>query len=110
PHRFSYYADDLTILTWNSALVVEPAAEDHDVQYVLEYANAQLLELRWCDAVLDDQLPRMVDRIAGARRGRLVPPRFGRIRAELQTVMADTTELGARVENSIKVTDDVYPA
>jgi len=46
PHRFSYYTDDLTILTWDNALVVEPSPGDTDVQYILEFANAQLLELR----------------------------------------------------------------
>jgi len=51
-----------------------------------------------------------VDRIAGARRRSLLPPRFGRILAELQTLVADTTELVERVENAVKVTDDVYLA
>ena len=49
PHRFSYYGDDLAILTWDSALVVEPGEHDTDLQYVLEFANAQLLELRYYD-------------------------------------------------------------
>ena len=44
--RFTYFEDDLAVLTWGSARVVEPEAEDTDVQYVLEFANAQLLELR----------------------------------------------------------------
>ena len=60
PHRFSYYGDDLTILTWDNALVLEPVAEDTDVQYILEFANAQLLELRFYDAVLDTELGRNV--------------------------------------------------
>jgi hypothetical protein len=107
PHRFSYYADDLAILTWNNALIVEPSEEDHDIEYVLEYANAQLLELRVFDAMLDDQLPRMVDRITAARRGRLLMPRFRVLLADLQTLMADTTELVERVENALKVTNDV---
>ena len=47
PNRFSYYADDLAILTWENALVVDPStAEETDVEYVLVFANAQLLELR----------------------------------------------------------------
>ncbi|HMA24673.1 MAG TPA: hypothetical protein VKP00_11775, partial [Gemmatimonadaceae bacterium] len=49
PHRFSYYDDDLTVLTWDNALVVEPRADDRDVEFVLEFANAQLLELRMYD-------------------------------------------------------------
>jgi len=55
--RFSYFEDDLAVLTWNAALVVEPVAEDTDVQYVLEFANAQLLELRFDDALLDAEIP-----------------------------------------------------
>ena len=50
PHRFAYTTHDYAVLTWESALVVEPDTEDQDVEYVLEFANAQLLELRVFDA------------------------------------------------------------
>jgi hypothetical protein len=70
PHRFSYYPDDVAIVTWENALVVEPAPGDTDVQYVLEFANAQLLEFRVYDAGLDAELPAMYDRVAAARRSR----------------------------------------
>ena len=112
PHRFSYYADDLTILTWDNALVVEPRPEDRDVEYILEFANAQLLELRFYDAVLDAELPSMYDRVAEAR-GRIFALPTGRYRpllARLQTRVADVTETVERVENALKVTDDVYLA
>lgn len=112
PHRFSYYADDLTILTWENALVVEPRGDDRDVEYILEFANAQLLELRFYDAVLDAELPAMYDRIAAAR-GRIaaLPTwRYRPLLARLQTRVADLTETVERVENALKVTDDVYLA
>lgn len=112
PHRFSYYGDDMAILTWDNALVVDPVPGDTDVQFVLEFANAQLLELRYYDAVLDAELPRMYERIAQARSGPRAFPRrrFARVLAELQTLVADSTELVERVENALKVTDDVYLA
>jgi hypothetical protein len=112
PHRFSYYADDLTILTWDNALVLEPVAEDTDVQYILEFANAQLLELRFYDAVLDKELTRMYDRIAEARAkpGRFFRRRFTHLLTRLLSIVADSTELVERAENSLKVTDDVYLA
>jgi hypothetical protein len=112
PHRFSYYADDLTILTWDNALVLEPVAEDTDVQYILEFANAQLLELRFYDAVLDTELTRMYDRIAEARAkpGRFFRRRFTHLLTRLLSIVADSTELVERAENSLKVTDDVYLA
>jgi len=113
PHRFSYYADDLAILTWDNALVIDPAPdEETDVQYVLEFANAQLLELRYYDALLDAELPRMYDRVADARGG-VRGFRNRRIRellGKMQQTVADSTEIVERVENSLKVTDDVYLA
>jgi len=109
--RFTYFEDDLAVLTWNAALVVEPVAEDTDVQYVLEFANAQLLELRYYDAQLDRELPRMYDSIEEARRGSpLLGFRYSRLLATLQARVADATELVERTENSLKMTDDVFLA
>ncbi len=109
--RFSYFEDDLAVLTWGSALIVEPVAEDTDVQYVLEFANAQLLELRYYDAVLDAELPAINTRIAEARKGfHLLGRRFSQLLATLQTRVADAIELVERVENALKVTDDVFLA
>jgi hypothetical protein len=113
PHRFSYYTDDLAILTWDNALVVELGSADTDLQYILEFANAQLLELRYYDAVLDADIPKVFERIAEARqRGRLLFPgrRYGDLLGALQQQVAESTELVERVENALKVTDDVYLA
>ena len=113
PHRFSYYADDLAILTWDNALIVEPQMHDTDVQFILEFANAQLLELRYYDAVLDAELPRMYDRIAAAHKGGaygFFARRYASLLGDLQAQVADSTELVERAENSLKVTDDVYLA
>ena len=113
PHRFSYYADDLAILTWDNALIVEPQMHDTDVQFILEFANAQLLELRYYDAVLDAELPRMYDRIAAAHKGGtygFFARRYASLLGDLQAQVADSTELVERAENALKVTDDVYLA
>jgi hypothetical protein len=109
--RLAYFADDLTVLTWASALVVEPVVEDTDVQYVLEFANAQLLELRWYDAVLDNEVPAIQTRFRQARHGfHLFGRSYSRLLESLQQRVADSVELIERVENSLKVTDDVYLA
>jgi hypothetical protein len=112
PHRFSYYGDDLAILTWDNALVVEPGEQDTDLQYIVEFANAQLLELRYYDALLDAELPRLYDDIEAARARHAVFPgrRFAALLQRLQAQVADSTELVERVENALKVTDDVYLA
>jgi hypothetical protein len=110
--RFSYTEHDLAVLSWDAALVVEPAAGDQDVEFVLEFANAQLLELRVYDAYLDAELPQLYDRASLARRGptALLVRRFENVLAGLHTLVADTTEVVERVENGVKVTNDVYLA
>jgi hypothetical protein len=114
PHRFSYTADDLAIVTWENALVAEPGVLDSDVQFILEFANAQLLELRYYDALLDAELPKMYERIAAQRSGGagrlLLSRRLAPVMSDLQRLVADSTELVERVENALKVTDDVYLA
>ena len=112
PHRFSYFEDDITVLTSDAALVVEPRADDRDVEMVLEFANAQLLELRMFDQQLDAELPAFYDRVALARTARSprLAARFRALLSDLQTRVADITETVERVENSLKVVNDVYLA
>jgi hypothetical protein len=71
-----------------------------------------LLELRYYDALLDAELPRMNDRIASARAGgrALLGRRYASLLGDLQTLVADSTEIVERAENALKVTDDIYLA
>jgi hypothetical protein len=108
--RFSYYADDLVVVTWDSALIVDPDRSDHDVEYVIEFANAQLLELRVYDGLLDEELPVLYDRIEERRRVPAITRRYRPLLAELQTRVADITEIVERAENGFKVVNDVYLA
>jgi hypothetical protein len=108
--RFSYYADELVVVTWDNALIVEPDRGDKDVEYVLEFANAQLLELRVYDALLDDELPVLYDRIEARRRRPIPTRRYRPLLAELQTRVADIVEIVERADNGFKVVNDVYLA
>ena len=109
--RFSYYTDDLVVLTWDRAFIYEPRG-DSDVTDVLEVANAQLLEMRYYDALLDDELPRMYDLVASTRRGMNVfaARRYAGLARRLYTMVAEVTELTERVDNALQVTEDVYLA
>jgi len=109
--RFSYYTDDLVVLTWDRAFIYEPRG-DSDVMDVLEVANAQLLEMRYYDELLDAELPRMYDLVAKARRARtlLASRRFANLARRLHTLVAEVTELTERVDNALQVTEDVYLA
>ena len=109
-HRSSYTTRDLTVLSWDAALVVEPDPADTDVEQLLEFANAQLLELRVYDARLDRGLREMSARITAARRAAagVFTSSYRTLLIELLTVVADVSELVERAENAFKVTDDVY--
>ncbi len=109
--RFSWYTDDLVVLTWDRAFIYEPRG-DSDVLDVLEVANAQLLEMRYYDELLDDELPRMYDLVASARRAAslLSSRRFAELARRLYTLVAEVTELTERVDNALQVTEDVYLA
>ena len=109
--RFSYYEDDLVVLTWDRGFVCEPRG-DSDVIDVVEVANAQLLELRYYDELLDDELPRMND-LVDATRGAtaiLAARRFSHLARRLYTLVSEVTELTEKVDNALQVTGDVYLA
>jgi hypothetical protein len=107
--RFSYYTDDLVVLTWDRAFIYEPR-RDTDVADVIEVANAQLLEMRYYDELLDDELPRMYDLVEETRRLSFAPRRFARLARRLYGLVAEVTELTEKVDNALQVTEDVYLA
>ena len=51
--RFSYYTDDLVVLTWDRAFIHEPRGDSD----VMDVANARLLEMRYYDQLLQAELP-----------------------------------------------------
>lgn len=109
-HRASYYGDDLFVANWASALVVEPSGESMPVD-VLELANAQLLELRYFDALLDRELGRLYDEVAARRGKRLKLFRaYGPVLRRTMALLLDLAEFVERAENALKVFGDVYPA
>ena len=109
--HFSYYEDDLVVLTWDRAFLYEPRS-DSDVADILEVANAQLLEMRYYDELLDDELPRMYDLVEQTRRATnlLAPRRFADLARKLYTLVAEVTELTEKADNVLQVTEDVYLA
>lgn len=110
-HVFTYYRDDLVALTWDRAFIVEPGG-DTDVADVLEVANAQLLELRYYDTLLDNELPRMYERVEQARAafGGLSRRRYAQLARQIYTRVAEVTEIAERIDNALIVTEDVYLA
>jgi hypothetical protein len=108
-HSFSYYTDDLVVLSSYRALIVEPGGEP-DVADILGVAHAQLLELFYYNDRLDAELPRMYDRIERAREtfAGLARRRYASLARSLHALLAEVTEVSERIENALVVTEDVY--
>ncbi|MGZ3797266.1 MAG: hypothetical protein ACXVB1_12915, partial [Pseudobdellovibrionaceae bacterium] len=52
---FQYSNDDLAVIDWNSALIIEPSGS-LDIVDVIEFSLCQLLEMRHYDDLLDEKL------------------------------------------------------
>ena len=54
----SYYEDDLVVVDWDAALVIDEPRDFDETLYIMELANLQLAELEAYDRLLDDALER----------------------------------------------------
>lgn len=105
------YADDIAYFTWDSALVYDPSGS-MDIPDLLEFANAQFLELRYYDELLEKEIYTMYDELeeANSASGKQRINNYRRIRGRLMELMADVAELTGRINNALRVTEDVFYA
>lgn len=68
--HLSYYEDDLVVIDWDAALLVDDPSEWEESLYVLELANLQLAELEAYDRLLDATLDRTYRDLGNPMRGR----------------------------------------
>ena len=107
----SYYPEDLAMLSWNAALLIDPdRLASVTAADLVEFANVELLMLRSYDALLDARLPQMYRRISASERRLALPivRPYSRLLHDIQRLVAEVTEVSERVDNAFKVTDDVY--
>jgi hypothetical protein len=107
--RLSYGLDDVTIVDWNAALVID--RDGDDVRAVLEFANVELLELRYVDQKLDRALDQAYERLS--LRPVSLPRLFGYYGADLRRVaelQVDNATLFEGVNNTLKLLGDQYLA
>ncbi len=107
-NTLQYSQEDLAIIDWNSALVVEPSGS-MDVPLVIEFALGQLLEMRYYDDVLDQKLNTLYNEVAGKKKG-LLSNKYSRLAEEAGQIYLETAEIVETVENSLKVVGDFYLA
>jgi ribosome-binding factor A len=110
-YTLSYNVHDQATLSWAGALLVDREPPT-DLIELIEFATVQVLELRFYDRELSRQMAKMFDDIENAgqlsrlRRMR----RYRLIMKELMRIQAEISEITEKVNNLIKVTEDVYYA
>jgi len=107
-HRISFGSEDVTVIDWDAALIADRDAED--VRAVLEFANVELLEMRYLDQQLDDALDESYETLSRRRYGLWLP---GSTRADLRRIgqlQVDNAVLFEGVNNALKLLGDQYLA
>jgi hypothetical protein len=107
--HYSYTPRDLVVIEWNGAFLYEPSGSE-DLVDLLEFANAQLLELRYYDHVLDDELRAVYDAIGQKRGGSILYSPYRTLLRRLMQRLIELSEFIERIENALKIVGDVYLA
>jgi hypothetical protein len=107
--RISFGTEDLTVVDWNAALLID--REGEDVRAVLDFANVELLEMRYLDQRLDRALDETYDTLS--RTSLNLSRVFGYYSAALRRVaelQVDNAILFEGVNNTLKLLGDQYLA
>ncbi|MBF7082443.1 hypothetical protein IT084_05545 [Desulfallas sp. Bu1-1] len=110
-NSYSYFPGDLVIITWDSALVYD-ASGSTDLPDLLEFANCQLLELRYYDGLLSEAMEEMYEELerVGQVGSYMRLRHYRRIMGRLMELVTEVTDITERIQNSVKVTEDIYYA
>lgn len=107
-NTYQYFKDDLVVVDWNSALVIEPNGS-MDVPLVIEFALNQLLELRYYDDILDQRLNTLYNEVVGRKKG-LLSNKYSQLAEDAGQMYLEISEIIENVENSFKTVGDFYLA
>ncbi|MEI6714870.1 MAG: hypothetical protein WCO60_14025 [Verrucomicrobiota bacterium] len=93
--RLGYYRDDLVVVDWDAALILDRAGPATEVLHVLELANLQLCEMEAYDRILDTVMEKSyVDLGKKRRHNAQVLRRLGELRIDLSRLSDELTHAG----------------
>jgi hypothetical protein len=104
----SYYENDIVIIDWDAAVVVDEPKFFDEVLYIMELANLQLAELEAYDRMLDDAVERGYRDLASTRR--LWRLKTGQVQRELREFRIDMARLSDELQNITKFFGDWHLA
>jgi hypothetical protein len=100
----SYYENDLAVLDWDAALIVQEPGQLDEILYILEVANLQLAELEAYDRILDIALERSYRDLARQ------PRRSREVMRELREIRVDLARFSDELSNITKFFGDWHLA
>ena len=101
----SYYEDDVVVVDWDAALLIDEARDFDETLYIMELANLQLAELEAYDRILDNALERSYRDLSGRPlRSR------GDILRELREIRIDLARFNDELSNITKFFGDWHLA
>jgi hypothetical protein len=103
----SYTEQDVSVIDWDAALVVDLDGYIDDMLYVLELANLQLEEYRIMDQRLDQYLDRVYEDLSRRRQGMFI---YSKTLAMLRLLRVDVTKLNDEVTHISKFFGDWHLA
>lgn len=104
--KLQYYKNDLALIDWNSAFIIEPSGS-LDIPDVIEFALNQLLEMRYYDDLLDKKLRAIYSAIE-LKDVSIFSGRYNDLVLEAGQKYIEIAEIVESVENSLKVIGDLY--
>lgn len=108
--NYSYTTEDLIVLDWNGALIVDHEGKWDDLLYLLEVANVQLTELMLYDRVLESFLDKAYDDVEAYRRKPPILKGPDSVAGHLKEVLMDLTRMSEQITNITKFFGDWHLA
>ncbi|HTR41972.1 MAG TPA: hypothetical protein VMH87_10195 [Pseudomonadales bacterium] len=101
----SYYDNDLVVIDWDAALIVDEPRDFDETLYIMELANLQLAELEAYDRILDSALERSYRDLSG----RALRSRSDTLR-QLREIRIDLARFNDELSNITKFFGDWHLA
>jgi len=100
----SYYEQDLLVIDWDAALLIDDPKNFEESLYIIELANIQLAELEAYDRILDDYLERAYRELRGDGSSR------SQMLREMREIRIDLTRMNDSLSNITKFFGDWHLA
>lgn len=110
-HTDGYLDNDLVVIDWNSAFVLEPSAS-RDIPDILEFSRSMLLQLLVYDDQLDVELRQIYQEFSKRRGGMvsILSSRYRKLAHDVSARLIEVTEFNERIEKSFRIIGDYYLA